>query len=239
MSWHVEMHEVYSSVCSFRGEGEDQGRIWIRIVKSGRAPGLDHEPLRDDLERRTGERAIEGLERGTRLEVDRDRRTSDRRMLRGIGVHHEETFGRGRQDDRLGNDGSHGTLASSSESGDTGQCTPPRPAAARCPLGDYIAPIRPVSSRFVRAEPESRQVYTAAMNLFLAELGKAVALASFSLQPVCRRVHGLQTCMGLFLSSGCFGLLPVLCSERERPFFVPSPAIRSPERAEGVKGPKR
>jgi len=26
---------------------------------------------------------------------------------------------------------------------------------------------------------------------------------------------------------------------RERPFFVPSPAIRFPERAEGVKGPKR
>jgi hypothetical protein len=24
-----------------------------------------------------------------------------------------------------------------------------------------------------------------------------------------------------------------------RPFFVPSPAIRFPERAEGVKGPKR
>ena len=34
-------------------------------------------------------------------------------------------------------------------------------------------------------------------------------------------------------------LLPVLCSERERPFFVPSPAIRFAERAEGVKGPKR
>jgi hypothetical protein len=33
MGWHVEMHEVYSSVCSFRGEGEDQGRIWIRVVK--------------------------------------------------------------------------------------------------------------------------------------------------------------------------------------------------------------
>jgi hypothetical protein len=45
---------------------------------------------------------------------------------------------------------------------------------------------------------------------------------------------------GLFLSSGCFWvLLPVLCSERERPFFIPSPAIRFPERAEGVKGPKR
>src|SRR5712671_7766980 len=51
---------------------------------------------------------------------------------------------------------------------------------------------------------------------------------------------GLQTCMGLFLSSGCFWvLLTVLCSERERPFFIPSPAIRFPERAEGVKGPKR
>jgi hypothetical protein len=48
------------------------------------------------------------------------------------------------------------------------------------------------------------------------------------------------TCMGLFLSSGCFWvLLTVLCSERERPFFIPSPAIRFPERAEGVKGPKR
>src|SRR5215813_9297462 len=45
------------------------------------------------------------------------------------------------------------------------------------------------------------------------------------------------TCMGLFLSSGCYWvLLTVLCSERERPFFIPSPAIRFPERAEGVKG---
>ena len=33
--------------------------------------------------------------------------------------------------------------------------------------------------------------------------------------------------------------LRVFCSERERPFFVPSPAIRFAERAEGVKGPKR
>src|SRR5207302_5822580 len=56
---HVEMHEVYSSVCSFRGEGEDQGRIRITVVKLGRAPGLDHEPSRDDLENRTRERAIE------------------------------------------------------------------------------------------------------------------------------------------------------------------------------------
>src|SRR5271165_1581882 len=62
MGRHVEMHEVYSSVCSFRGEREDQGRIRITVVKFGRAPGLDHEPLRDDLEHRTGERAIEGSE---------------------------------------------------------------------------------------------------------------------------------------------------------------------------------
>jgi hypothetical protein len=48
------------------------------------------------------------------------------------------------------------------------------------------------------------------------------------------------TCTGLFLSSGCFWvLLTVLCSEREKPFFVPPPAIGFPERAEGVKGPKR
>jgi hypothetical protein len=32
-------------------------------------------------------------------------------------------------------------------------------------------------------------------------------------------------------------VLTVFCSERERPFFVPSPAIRFAERAEGVKGP--
>jgi hypothetical protein len=62
MGRHVEVHEVYSSVCSFRGEGEDQGRIRITGVKFDRAPGLDHQPLRDDLEDRTGERAIEGLE---------------------------------------------------------------------------------------------------------------------------------------------------------------------------------
>jgi hypothetical protein len=30
----------------------------------------------------------------------------------------------------------------------------------------------------------------------------------------------IRTCMGLFLSSGCFWFVAVLCSERERPFFV-------------------
>ena len=48
----------------------------------------------------------------------------------------------------------------------------------------------------------------------------------------------LLTCMGVFLSSGflvCAGSL----FGAERPFLVPSPAIRFAERAEGVKGPKR
>ena len=33
-----------------------------------------------------------------------------------------------------------------------------------------------------------------------------------------------------------FGLLPVLCSEREGPFFIPSPTIRFPERAQRGQG---
>jgi hypothetical protein len=48
-----------------------------------------------------------------------------------------------------------------------------------------------------------------------------------------------KTCMGLFLSSGCFGFAVSSLFGAGRPFFVPSPAIRFPERAEGVKGPKR
>src|SRR5215475_7375796 len=112
------MHEIHSSGCSLRREGEDQGRIRITVVKFDRAPGLDHEPVRDDPERRAGERAIKSSEWRTRLDADRDRRTSDRRMLCRISVHREETFGWRRQDDRLGNDASHGTLASYSESGD-------------------------------------------------------------------------------------------------------------------------
>ena len=50
---------------------------------------------------------------------------------------------------------------------------------------------------------------------------------------VCRLVWGFSCQVFLF------GLLPVLCSERGSAFFVPSPAIRFRERAEGVKGPKR
>ena len=50
---------------------------------------------------------------------------------------------------------------------------------------------------------------------------------------------GFELVWGFSCQVVVFGLLPVLCSEREGPFFVPSPAIRFPERAEGVKGPKR
>ena len=39
MGRNVEMHEVYSSVCSFRGEGEDQGRIRINVVPNQICPG--------------------------------------------------------------------------------------------------------------------------------------------------------------------------------------------------------
>ena len=40
--------------------------------------------------------------------------------------------------------------------------------------------------------------------------------------------------------SGCLGQLARQSSTLPgRPFFVPSPTIRFPERAEGVKGPKR
>src|SRR5947209_6640801 len=45
-------------------------------------------------------------------------------------------------------------------------------------------------------------------------------------------LYGAFPVKRLFLGSA-----EVFCSERERPFFVLSPAIRFPERAEGVKGP--
>ena len=48
-----------------------------------------------------------------------------------------------------------------------------------------------------------------------------------------------QTCMGLFLSSSHFWLFGDSLFGAGMPFFVPSPAIRFAERAEGVKGPKR
>ena len=50
---------------------------------------------------------------------------------------------------------------------------------------------------------------------------------------------GFELVWGFSCQVVVLGLWPVLCSELEGPFFVPSPAIRFPERAEGVKGPKR
>ncbi len=43
--------------------------------------------------------------------------------------------------------------------------------------------------------------------------------------------------MGLFLSSSHFWFVGGSLFEAGKPFFVPSPAIRFAERAEGVKGP--
>jgi hypothetical protein len=45
--------------------------------------------------------------------------------------------------------------------------------------------------------------------------------------------------MGLFLSSSRFWSGAGSLFGAGKPFFVPSPAIRFAERAEGVKGPKR
>jgi len=59
---------------------------------------------------------------------------------------------------------------------------------------------------------------------------------------VCRLSAGakeIRTCMGFFLSSGCFRFIASSLFGAGKPFFVPSPAVRFPERAEGVKGPKR
>ena len=49
--------------------------------------------------------------------------------------------------------------------------------------------------------------------------------------------ESLLTCMGVFLSSGFWFVAGSLFGA-EKPFLVPSPALRFAERAEGVKGPK-
>ena len=50
---------------------------------------------------------------------------------------------------------------------------------------------------------------------------------------------GFEPCMGLFLSSSHFWFVGGSLFGAGKPFFVPSPALRFAERAEGVKGPKR
>ena len=50
---------------------------------------------------------------------------------------------------------------------------------------------------------------------------------------------GFELVWGFSCQAVVWVVLTVFCSERERPFFVPSPAIRFADRAEGVKGPKR
>ena len=63
-------------------------------------------------------------------------------------------------------------------------------------------------------------------------------------EPMVRKTHRWRKMdSNLYGAFSCqvvvFDLLRVLCSEREGPFFIPSPTIRFAERAEGVKGPKR
>src|SRR6516165_2686715 len=59
------------------------------------------------------------------------------------------------------------------------------------------------------------------------------------LHGLCAGGDWIQTCMGLFVSSSSFWFVAGFFVRSEKPFFVPSPAIRFPERAEGGKGPKR
>ena len=53
------------------------------------------------------------------------------------------------------------------------------------------------------------------------------------------RGRWIRTCMGLSLSSGVFRFIASSLFGAGKPFFIPSPTVRFPERAEGVKGPKR
>src|SRR5271168_4506249 len=88
--------------------------------------------------------------------------------------------------------------------------------------------------------PGSRQVGSAGWPC--ASSTKSGSHKTLRWRKVDSNLYGAFPCQGAFsrgwhLIANC--CLTVLCSERERPFFVPSPAIRFPERAEGVKGPKR
>ena len=101
---------------------------------------------------------------------------------------------------------------------------------------------RPIAPRASQAMPQNQNRSTWLRASPGADRPSSAAASHPSSEPISAAPGSgsHETCMGLFLSSGCFWvLLPVLCSERQRPFFVPSPAIRFPERAEGVKGPKR
>ena len=83
---------------------------------------------------------------------------------------------------------------------------------------------------------------TSAALALLDDLSKGridVGLTSTSRERRSCGTDGSQTCMGLFLSSSHFWLVGDSLFGAGMPFFVPSPAIRFAERAEGVKGPKR
>ena len=76
---------------------------------------------------------------------------------------------------------------------------------------------------------------------FARELPRFVAYVRGLFTPQERLFAGgrwIRTCMGLLVSSDCFVFFRFFVRSG-KPFFVPSPAIRFAECAEGVKGPKR
>src|ERR1700726_3978968 len=109
---------------------------------------------------------------------------------------------------------------------------PAHPTDCRSPINSNSTPTFWLSSR---AEPgnQHRRIFDAVART-ASSLKRDRRFADSPLEE-----RGFELVWGFSCQVVVFGLLPVLCSERERPFFVPSPAIRFPERAEGVKGPKR
>ena len=111
----------------------------------------------------------------------------------------------------------------------------PKVSAAAIPRA---SPIPPVGARWHRDSPGQQQGNRGCHS---PGTGRITVSGSSGLAE--------QTEAGTEFASDLYGAFPVkrlfwvvlivFCSERERPFFVPSPAIRFAERAEGVKGPKR
>ena len=84
-----------------------------------------------------------------------------------------------------------------------------------------------------------RCAFASTMRLTMPNKSKVLRGAGLShrAREVAGGTDGSRTCMGVFLSSGFLFVAGSLFGA-ERPFLVPSPAIRFAERAEGVKGPK-
>ena len=114
----------------------------------------------------------------------------------------------------------------------------------RYPANFFGAPSDPHAIRLPQNKPASPATGTDGLNPSPSTAESASNRAPTPIPP-----RAALTNNGCKFAADLYGAFPVkrlfwvvlrvFCSERERPFFVPSPAIRSPERAEGVKGPKR